>query len=51
MLDAFPEIAPRDIKMLFRLALRVTTTKGEPLDIELFRRCAMFRAIHMPEKV
>lgn len=51
LLDAFPTIAPRDIKMLFRLALRVTTTKGEPLDIDLFRRCAMFRAIHMPEKV
>lgn len=51
LLDAFPTIAPRDIKMLFRLALRVTTTRGEPLDIDLFRRCAMFRAIHMPEKV
>lgn len=51
LIDSFPKIAPRDIKMLFRLALRVATTKGEELDIELFRRCAMFRAIHMPEKV
>ena len=51
LIDTFPKIAPRDIKMLFRLALRVTATKGEALDVELFRRCAMFRAINMPEKV
>lgn len=44
LLDGFPQNAPRDIKMLFRLALSVTTTKGEPLDIDLFRRCGMFRA-------
>lgn len=43
----FPEIAPRDIKMLFRLALRVSTAKKEPLTVQTFRRCAMFRAIKM----
>lgn len=43
----FPEIAPRDIKMLFRLALRVATAKKEPLTVKTFRRCAMFRAIKM----
>jgi hypothetical protein len=45
LLDLFPDIAPRDIKMLFRLALRVSKSRGETLDLELFRRCAMFRAI------
>lgn len=51
LLSTFPTISPRDIKMLFRLALRVASSKGDSLDIELFRRCAMFRAIEMPEKV
>lgn len=43
----FPEIAPRDIKMLFRLALRVAIANKEPLTVKTFRRCAMFRAIKM----
>lgn len=43
----FPGIAPRDIKMLFRLALRFSLAQQAPLDIETFRRCAMFRAITM----
>jgi hypothetical protein len=43
----FPEIAPRDIKMLFRLALRVAAAHKELLTIGTFRRCAMFRAIKM----
>lgn len=43
----FPEIAPRDIKMLLRLALRVAAADGGALSPELFRRCAMFRAIKM----
>lgn len=47
LLDLFPAIAPRDIKMLFRLALRVAKKQSLPLDIEMFRRCAMFRAIEM----
>ena len=45
----FPEISPRDIKMLFRLALRVSASSKEPLSIETFRRCAMFRAIKIKE--
>ena len=46
----FPKIAPRDIKMLFRLALRVNAKEKETLSIETFRRCAMFRAIQMETK-
>jgi hypothetical protein len=33
--------------MLFRLALRVSAKHQEPLSIDVFRRCAMFRAIKM----
>jgi ATPase family associated with various cellular activities (AAA) len=47
LVDLFPEIAPRDIKMLFRLALRVAKAHNEELSIGVFRRCAMFRAIKM----
>lgn len=43
----FPKIAPRDIKMLFRLALRVSAAHKESLTLGTFRRCAMFRAIKM----
>ena len=45
LVDLFPEIAPRDIKMLFRLALRVASAHKEALSLDTFRRCAMFRAI------
>lgn len=45
----FPGIAPRDIKMLFRLALRMAAKHNEPLSVDLFRRCAMFRAIDIAE--
>lgn len=50
LLKLFPSIAPRDIKMLLRLALRVGRQHKEELHIELFRRCAMFRAIKMETK-
>lgn len=43
----FPGIAPRDIKMLFRLALRFASSRDSALDLDIFRRCAMFRAIKM----
>lgn len=45
----FPEIAPRDTKMLLRLALRVAAAHKEPLTLATFRRCAMFRAIKMKD--
>lgn len=47
LVQPFPEIAPRDIKMLFRLALRVSAVHKETLALGTFRRCAMFRAIKM----
>lgn len=49
LIDLFPAIAPRDIKMLLRLALRVAAAHKESLTLETFRRCAMFRAIKMSE--
>lgn len=42
----FPQITPRDVKMLLRLTLRVARSRGEPLSAELFRRNAMFRGIN-----
>ena len=47
LLHLFPHIAPRDIKMLLRLALRFSKKRDEPLTLDTFRRCAMFRAIEM----
>lgn len=47
LVKTFPSITPRDIKMLFRLALRMS--KNEPLSINTFRQCAMFRAIEIKE--
>ncbi|MFC7461041.1 AAA family ATPase [Hydrogenophaga defluvii] len=49
LVELFPEIAPRDTKMLLRLALRVAVAHKEPLTLATFRRCAMFRAIKMQE--
>lgn len=50
LVDLFPGIAPRDIKMLFRLALRVAKAHDEPLTVEIFRRCAMFRAVKIAQE-
>lgn len=47
LLVLFPAIAPRDIKMLLRLALRMSASRNLPLSLDLFRQCAMFRAIEM----
>lgn len=47
LVKIFPTISPRDIKMLFRLALRVSASRQEPLSLDVFRRCAMFRAIEI----
>lgn len=45
LIAMFPRIAARDVKNLFRLALRVSAGKGEPLSSEVFRMCAMFRGL------
>lgn len=49
LLATFEEISPRDMKMLLRLVLRVANKKEISPDIELFRQCAMFRAIKITE--
>ncbi|WP_432262993.1 AAA family ATPase [Cupriavidus sp. TMH.W2] len=43
LVHAFPRLSPRDIKNLFRLALRVAKSKDAALDFDHFRRIAMFR--------
>jgi hypothetical protein len=42
----FKVITPRDVKMLLRLALRVAKGNSEPLSVDIFARCAMFRGLH-----
>lgn len=49
LVEVFPTIAPRDIKMLLRLALRVAKFHDEELTIDTFRKCAMFRAIEVKD--
>lgn len=44
--DGFSHITPRDIKMLLRLALRVSKSRGVPLNTDIFRQCGMFRGLH-----
>jgi hypothetical protein len=46
LVDGFPDITPRDQKMLLRLALRVAAHRHEPLTVDVFARCAMFRGLH-----
>lgn len=43
--SAYPDISPRDIKMLLRLSIRVATGQDKPMDIDLIRQCAMFRGM------
>ena len=45
----FKVIAPRDVKMLLRLALRYAKGNGVPLSTEVFAKCAMFRGLHFEE--
>jgi hypothetical protein len=46
LVSLFPQITPRDVKMLLRLTLRVARSRSEPLNADLFRRNAMFRGIN-----
>ncbi|WP_265511345.1 AAA family ATPase [Providencia rustigianii] len=53
LVDRFPTMPPRDIKMLLRLTLRMCRAKhgdGAIPDIEMFRRCAMFRGVQIRSK-
>jgi hypothetical protein len=49
LLATFREISPRDMKMLLRLVLRVSKNMNVSPDINVFRQCAMFRAIKISE--
>jgi hypothetical protein len=50
LVTTYDRAAPRDIKMLFRLALRVSQSSKTPVNADIFRRCAMFRDISMSSK-
>lgn len=45
LVETFPKAAPRDIKMLLRLVLRVSRARGVEIDADLFRRYAVFRSM------
>ncbi|MEP9413338.1 AAA family ATPase [Gordonia sp. VNQ95] len=46
LVGGFPDITPRDIKMLLRLALRMAKHRGTDLDPEVFASSARFRGLH-----
>jgi hypothetical protein len=43
LVELFPQIAPRDVKQLFRLTLRVALAKKEKITIDVFRKCGILR--------
>lgn len=45
LVETFPNAAPRDIKMLLRLVLRVSRARGAEIDLDLFKRYAVFRSM------
>lgn len=46
LVGGFPDITPRDIKMLLRLALRMARHRGVELDASVFASSAGFRGLH-----
>ncbi|NDK90824.1 ATP-binding protein [Gordonia desulfuricans] len=46
LVGGFPQITPRDIKMLLRLALRMAKHRGTELDAAVFASSAAFRGLH-----
>ncbi|MYR06543.1 AAA family ATPase [Gordonia sp. SID5947] len=46
LVGGFPDITPRDIKMLLRLALRMAAHRGVELDASVFASSAKFRGLH-----
>ena len=45
LVDTFPKAAPRDVKMLLRLVLRVSRAHNIDIDLDLFKRYAVFRSM------
>ncbi|MEE4024187.1 ATP-binding protein [Gordonia sp. PKS22-38] len=46
LVGGFPDITPRDIKMLLRLALRMARHRGVELEPSVFASSAVFRGLH-----
>ncbi|GAA4671827.1 AAA family ATPase [Gordonia humi] len=46
LVAGYPDITPRDIKMLLRLALRMAAHRGVPLSADVFARSGSFRGLH-----
>ncbi|MDY6808467.1 MAG: ATP-binding protein [Actinomycetota bacterium] len=46
LVGGFPDITPRDIKMLLRLALRMARHRDVDLDASVFASSAVFRGLH-----
>ena len=46
LVGGFPDITPRDIKMLLRLALRMAAHRGVEVDADIFAASARFRGLH-----
>lgn len=43
--DQFDKASGRDIKELLKLTSKFSRRKGVPLDVDIFRQCAMFRGV------
>jgi hypothetical protein len=53
LVNTYPELPPRDIKMLLRLTLRMSVKEqgsGSIPTLDIVRKCAMFRGIERKEK-
>ncbi|GAC48844.1 AAA family ATPase [Gordonia aichiensis] len=50
LVGGFPDITPRDVKMLLRLALRMARHRGVELDASVFASSAVFRGLHYVPK-
>lgn len=46
LVETFPNITPRDIKMILRLALRIAAFRKDEANLEAFITAAKYRGIH-----
>ena len=45
LLDTYPHLVGRDIKMVLRLALRIAAKRDEKPNMDIFARCILFRGL------
>lgn len=45
LVATYPRLAPRDVKMVLRLALRIAAKRGGAPTLEIFQRCLLFRGL------